>query len=303
MPSSNTVFNSLMDGLTFEDKLSKKVQVAQALIAKNPRLADILLDPLLGDSERLIDPKMKDKRDPTKGIFEEPVKLQGQSTEIPKSSEEEFMDEYYADSHPHPFNRRTRIIGHVTVELSPNGGGGIHISDVMTYGDLKQGHATYVMKFLIELADKHNVVLDLSPVPYGLKDPRMKARGVLTDRTKLESWYASLGFKMTSDHIMIYKPNTKLKENFKPSTFMQVGRNLIELQMNWLNEDNKQVSVDVFVNGKSSGHYTFEGSNYCVNEKKYETVEEAIAELMKLNAPRSLPRTNANNILLTGRRF
>lgn len=98
----------------------------------------------------------------------------------------------------------------------------------------------------------------------------------------------------------IFEIPEQIDENFRPSTFLRVGRNLVELQMGWANKEKNKARSDVFVNGKSIGHYSFEGKSYRVDEDNlFETVEEAIAHLIEMNAPYALPQSNASDYLKT----
>ncbi len=91
-----------------------------------------------------------------------------------------------------------------------------------------------------------------------------------------------------------------IKENFRPSTFLKVGRNLVEIQLGWADKEKSKARSDVFVNGKSVGCYSFEGKNYRVDEDNiFETVEEAIAHMIETNAPYALPQSNASDYLKT----
>ena len=73
-----------------------------------------------------------------------------------------FYKEFLESTSPHPFDSRTSIYdGSVTVELSPwPSNDSIHISHIQTLAP-RTGAANRLMEFLTELADKHEVVLDL----------------------------------------------------------------------------------------------------------------------------------------------
>jgi len=95
----------------------------------------------------------------------------------------------------------------------------------------------------------------------------------------------------------IFEEPGKINENFRPSTFLRVGRNLVELQLGWADKEKNKARSDVFVNGKSIGHYSFEGKSYRVEDNLFETVEEAIAYLIETNAPYALPQSKASDYL------
>lgn len=107
-----------------------------------------------------------------------------------KSPTLRFLDEVWAGSVQHPFMRGERLFGMVGVEVSPSVDdrhAGVHLSTIVSYDDGGQGNASKTLKYLLELADKHGVTLDLTAKPYGTFEHAKS-----TD--DLVRWYARNGF-------------------------------------------------------------------------------------------------------------
>lgn len=75
----------------------------------------------------------------------------------------------------------------------------------------------------------------------------------------------------------------ELNENMSPSQFLKVGRHLIEIQLGWENKKERIAKSTVFEDGRRIGHYYFSGKQYKADDDVFNTVEEAIAFLMKKN--------------------
>lgn len=114
-----------------------------------------------------------------------------------------FLNEFNASTQPHPFNPRARDIGgKAFVEVYPYEGQ-IHVKDITStspasFGEQGSGGGSKALRLLTELADKHNIELQLSPQangPKGLSDDQLK------------SWYMRHGFREPDDWgDMIRKP-------------------------------------------------------------------------------------------------
>lgn len=114
-----------------------------------------------------------------------------------------FMRELWDTTHPHPFSGRERLYylrdqGEdmlVIVEIWPyRYGNCIHISSIVTPPEFRgRGAASYVLKEICKLADKHQVVLDASVKPFGTP------KGL--NKKALLAWYRRAGFTARHDYI------------------------------------------------------------------------------------------------------
>lgn len=109
----------------------------------------------------------------------------------------QFMDEYYELTDDHPFDRYARIYNGVSLEVRP-AFNQIHISDI-TSTQPQTGRGKMAMQFLMGLANKHRVKLDLSAKPYS-NNPKH-----ITELESLVQWYMRLGFLITDD--LVNSPN------------------------------------------------------------------------------------------------
>jgi len=110
---------------------------------------------------------------------------------IAKSSVDDFLDEAWKLSKPHPFDRRIRLFGMIGVEMSKFDGM-VHLSDIRNFGKPRQGGATSVLKKLTTLADKHKVKIDGVAKVYDQRD------GHMSTTKELVKWYRKSGFKIFS---------------------------------------------------------------------------------------------------------
>ena len=102
-----------------------------------------------------------------------------------------FIEDYMMISSEHPWNPRVRIIDNTVIELSPFGGS-VHISDIVATQP-RSGFATSSVKKLQELANKHNVKLELTAKAYANDAER------ISDTEQLVRWYLKMGFVIEDD--------------------------------------------------------------------------------------------------------
>jgi hypothetical protein len=113
--------------------------------------------------------------------------------EIDSENITSFMNEFMDNTTEHPMDRRARLLGHVTITLSPFDGE-IHLSDISTYGDKNQGHGTKALKYLTSLAEKHNVTIS------GIAKAYSQNKDHIQSSSDLLSWYKKHGFDEVPDY-------------------------------------------------------------------------------------------------------
>jgi hypothetical protein len=109
-------------------------------------------------------------------------------TSKPNPAVEAYLDEVWALSQPHPFARGVRLFGMTGVTLVPFDGG-VHVNDIRQFGEPGKGEGTKVLRLLIDLADKHGVMIGATAQAYD-KDKRFPMR----TSAKLRDWYVRHGF-------------------------------------------------------------------------------------------------------------
>jgi len=102
-----------------------------------------------------------------------------------------FMEEFYEETSPHPFDRASRVYDHSVIELSPFNGA-IHLSAVVSMQP-RSGQGTKALNFIKELANKHRVKIELSAKPFSNNKEH------ITDLGDLVRWYVRNGFRITDD--------------------------------------------------------------------------------------------------------
>lgn len=102
----------------------------------------------------------------------------------------DFMEEYYELTEPHPFGN-ARIYQNTMLEVYPFNGM-IHLSAIVTTQP-RSGAGTNAMKFLMELANKHRVKIDIEAKPFSKNNEHIR------DMEQLVRWYMRLGFRITDD--------------------------------------------------------------------------------------------------------
>lgn len=98
-----------------------------------------------------------------------------------------FMDEYHSDSQEHPFAHTARILHGAVVEASKDGNE-VHIHDIRTTSP-RSGAGTKALKHLTNLADKHNVKLNLFAKAYSNSPDH------INNTERLVKWYEKHGFQ------------------------------------------------------------------------------------------------------------
>lgn len=129
----------------------------------------------------------------------------------PAGNANAFIQDFVGMSDDHPFAHRQRIVGGAAMEVGTmnHDQNRVYVHDVMTL-EPQKGHASKAVSLLINLANKHQVTLELFAKAYA-KDSRYVTR---TDQ--LVRWYQKLGFtvknpkqlKHFEDGVeMEYRPN------------------------------------------------------------------------------------------------
>lgn len=137
------------------------------------------------------------------------IKLSGPPDEV-KARLDAFIKDFQAATRQHPFARHLDLWGSddqlVGFEVSKFDGK-IHLGAIMSFVEKGAGHASAAMKWFTDLADKHNVAIELTvkPIP-GAGATNKKS---LT-KSQLKNWYSKFGFmKSGGDDYMIRQPKTK----------------------------------------------------------------------------------------------
>jgi len=124
------------------------------------------------------------------------------SSPKPSRRIDDFLDEFWKISDPHPFSSSTRILHNASIKLYPVSNK-IHLEDIKSLLP-NSGSGTKAMKRLISLADKHSVVIEGFAKAYS-DDERY-----ITNTNELVRWYKKLGFwigKRYNDGVEIeYRP-------------------------------------------------------------------------------------------------
>ena len=119
-----------------------------------------------------------------------------------ESPTEKFMKEFWDKTAPHPFDHTQRIYNNETIlQLRPWRGGpggseSVHLNWIQAL-EPKEGQGTRAMQFLSNLADKHQVLLDLNAVPKGQNKMPV---------AKLKNFYRKFGFVSTPGDNMRRNP-------------------------------------------------------------------------------------------------
>jgi hypothetical protein len=114
-----------------------------------------------------------------------------------------FMADMRANTEAHPFARGMVIHNDsVGVEVSIFDGK-IHLSSIMSFVQKNAGEASKTLKFLTDLADKHQVIMDLAVSP--IKNAGAREGKSLT-KAQLTAWYGRYGFKKARGDYMERPP-------------------------------------------------------------------------------------------------
>lgn len=104
-----------------------------------------------------------------------------------------FINDYIDQTQEHPFNAKARIYNGSVLEIYPFNNN-IHISDIMSTAP-RTGAGTAGIKFLMMLANKHNVKLELIAKAYS------RDKKYITDTEQLAKWYMRLGFQIDDEYV------------------------------------------------------------------------------------------------------
>ena len=101
------------------------------------------------------------------------------------------MDDFVAATKESPIGKG-RLYGDVLIDVSPFDGE-IHLGDIVTVGEKSQGSGTRALKFLTDLADRHNVRLSGTAKAYS------KSKEHIQTSERLLQWYKKHGFVEPAD--------------------------------------------------------------------------------------------------------
>lgn len=114
----------------------------------------------------------------------EAIKLRGFSGG--ENAVADFLDDLRAHTSPHPMNH-TVLYGSVGLDVS-KWGDGVHLGDIVNYGEAGKGHGTEALRLLTQLADKHGVTIT------GVAKAYSDKAGHIQDTNRLAQWYEKNGF-------------------------------------------------------------------------------------------------------------
>lgn len=114
-----------------------------------------------------------------------------------------FMQDYEKGTTRNPLEKKARIYSdNVSLTVVP-WDNRIHLSDIHTFGDKGAGYGSNALKFLTNLADKHDVEIGGFAIPYSEHGKGKK--------DLLHNWYKKHGFEISGDSKLLYTPNTPLR--------------------------------------------------------------------------------------------
>lgn len=123
----------------------------------------------------------------------EVIKLRGNSNPNTKP----FMEEFISLTTRSPLGKG-RLYGDVLLDVSEFAGE-IHVSDISAIGKKSEGSGTKALKFMTDLADKHNVRLSGEAKAYS------KHKDHIQSSEQLLQWYQKHGFVANGNKV-IYSP-------------------------------------------------------------------------------------------------
>jgi GNAT superfamily N-acetyltransferase len=112
-----------------------------------------------------------------------------------KTPVQAFLDEYYAGTTEHPFDRRSRLYGNASLTIYPSPDDPqttVRLSDIMSL-DPFRGHGGLALRVLCDLADEKGVAIELTAKAYGRMEEFMDTR-------KLVQWYERYGFEIIENY-------------------------------------------------------------------------------------------------------
>ena len=145
--------------------------------------------------------------------------------------------------------------------------------------------------FIKDLIDKDDRLADM------LLDPSVSPEAFLKAKEEMIAKAEHDAILTDSDEPSVFSIN----ENFRPSHMMTIDKQLVELQLTWT-ESKEGVKTKVFVDGRHAGDYFFEGTKYKTKDEVFDTVEEAIANIMqKVQKPNGIALGQSAHDILAGR--
>jgi len=257
--------------------------------------------------------------DPPKAVKEsdEPVriKLRGRAVRDSDGDVDGFLHDLEQATQEHPWNHKMRIFGSVGIEVSP-WGTGIHLGDIVTLGDARQGHGTNALKLLTQLADQHGVTISGVAKAYSNKP------GHIQGTSRLLKWYQKHGFKRTGGYPedgydIEYKPRAVTEapiddyglignwgDNVKSNSFMNPQDRKIIQSPNLIQKVRRKFGNTehmlnfYFVN--LPGVRQFAETGVKSEEEIAKDMPEAWAAIRQRETDRGTDRTNAINVLYVG---
>lgn len=111
--------------------------------------------------------------------------------------------ELRSKTEPHPFDRGIRLYKNVGLDVENYWDTEAHLKSIMSFEEKGAGQATEALKFLLALADKHQVPITLEVVPI----KNAGAEGKSLTKSELAAWYKRHGFVGNSLN-MVRMPKT-----------------------------------------------------------------------------------------------
>lgn len=113
-----------------------------------------------------------------------------------------FMDDFRNGTDQHPFARHLRIFNDSVGFEASIWNNAIHLSAIMSFLSKGDGEASKALKWFTDLADKHQVPIELTVKPI----KNAGAEGKNLTKTQLTAWYTRHGFKKTRGEGMRREP-------------------------------------------------------------------------------------------------
>lgn len=106
------------------------------------------------------------------------------------SAADAFVDDFKKATDSHPLDHSARLLSNVSITIGVHRGR-VHISDISSVVPGK-GNATRALQYLVKLADKHKVSLEL--IAFAYRDDRMSTEDLIR-------LYQKVGFQLVDDEI------------------------------------------------------------------------------------------------------
>lgn len=104
-----------------------------------------------------------------------------------------FLEDLWGQTGSHPFNPNIVLYGSIGMDVS-KWGDGVHLGDIVAYGDKGKGHGTQALQLLTKLSDKYGVPIRGTAKAYSTVD------GHIQDTDRLVQWYEKNGFTVTGGY-------------------------------------------------------------------------------------------------------